>query len=147
LNRTVWEAEERLEHAKRSGRDRVCLLDEQPILWKELPEYLQDAQTLSQWLRDKLVSTALIYKLLYFAEQRHRAEGRTQDGQIDMACVDWRARWAYHLARNVRGRQLPAEVEIILNRLLGLDADLRRQDGPPPLPRIPVSIALYRNRS
>ncbi|MBK8185553.1 MAG: hypothetical protein IPK63_22710 [Candidatus Competibacteraceae bacterium] len=36
-------------------------------------------------------------------------------------------------------------VMLQLNRLLGLDADIRRQ-AEWPSPRIPVSIALYRNR-
>lgn len=35
LNRTVIEAEERLEYAKMMGRDRVCLLDRQPVLWSQ----------------------------------------------------------------------------------------------------------------
>jgi CRISPR-associated protein Csm1 len=71
---------------------------------------------------------------------------------LDLACANWRARWAYHLARNVRGNtQIPddrkREVTATLNHLLELDENLYKQAGLPPSPRIPVSIALYRNRS
>ena len=59
-------------------------------------------------------------------------------------------RWAYHLARNVRDSRVITDTEkktvmVLLNRLLGLDADIRRQ-AEWRSPRIPVSIALYRNR-
>ncbi len=148
LNRSARAAEARLEHAKQAGRNRVCLLDETPITWTELERLSGDAGTLNDWLRDKLVSTALIYKLLYFAEQRSRAEA---EGEISMDCIDWRARWAYHLARNVRDNRTLQnagkvdEVMETLNRLLGLDRDIRVKTRPVSL-RIPVSIALYRNR-
>lgn len=153
LNRSVWAAEDRLKRAKHRddqhpGRNRVCLIDQQPIPWDELPQRLADAKTLNDWLRDndKLVSTAIIYKLLYFAEQRRRAEQ-----EFDLECANWRARWGYHLARNIRGsKQIPdhrkPEVIATLNRLMGLDEHIRVQDRWIS-PRIPVSIALYRNRT
>ncbi len=148
LNRSAHAAEARLERAKQAGRNRVCLLDHQPIVWDELARQLREAETLNGWLRDKLVSTALIYRMLYFAEQRELAEG---GGDIPMECIDWRARWAYNLARNVRDnlelkrRGKVDEVQETLNGLLGLDQHIRNQ-SPPVSPRIPVSIALYRNR-
>lgn len=150
LNRTVREAEERLERAKEAGRDRVCLLDEQPVTWEELPALLRLADTLNDWLRAGWLNTALVYKTLHFAEERRRAEQPDEDGALDMAHANWRARWAYHLARNVRdSRTIPdpekKTVMAVLNRLLGLDADIRKQ-AEWVSPRIPVSIALYRNR-
>ena len=150
LNRTVREAEERLERAKEAGRDRVCLLDEQPVTWEELPALLRLADALNDWLRAGWLNTALVYKTLHFAEERRRAEQPDEDGTLDMAHANWRARWAYHLARNVRdSRTIPdpekKTVMAVLNRLLGLDADIRKQEEWVS-PRIPVSIALYRNR-
>jgi CRISPR-associated protein Csm1 len=147
----VWAAEERLERAKHAGRDRVCLIDQQPIAWNEFPRRLADAEILNDWLRDdwlrgKLVSTATIYKILYFAEQRRRAEQ-----EMNLECANWRARWGYHLARNVRdNRQIPdsrkTEVMVMLNRLLGLDERIQAQ-ADWSSPHIAVSIALYRNRT
>lgn len=153
LNRSVWAAEERLDRAKHKdakhpGRNRVCLIDQQPIPWDELSQRLADADVLNDWLRDKLVSTAVIYKLLYFAGQRIRAEDKQG---MDLECANWRARWGYHLARNVReSKQIPEhrkpEVITTLNRLMGLDEHIKAQDRWIS-PRIPVSIALYRNRT
>ncbi|MFZ1494438.1 MAG: type III-A CRISPR-associated protein Cas10/Csm1 [Candidatus Competibacter denitrificans] len=151
LNRTVAEAEDRLEHAKAAGRDRVCLLDRQPVLWNQLPALLRQSETLNEWLRAGWLNTALVYKVLHFAEERRLAEQPDEQGTINMAHIDWRARWAYHLARNVRdSRVIPdadkKTVMAVLNQLLGLDANLQKQSAEWVSPRIPVSIALYRNR-
>ena len=153
LNRTVWEAEERLEQAKDANdgeRDRVSLLDEQPVRWNELLPLLAQADTLNEWLRAGWLNTALVYKLLHFAEERRRAEQPDEQGNLSLAHANWRARWAYHLARNVRdSRTIPDSekkaVMTVLNQLLGLDAEIHKQEQWVP-PRIPVSIALYRNR-
>lgn len=150
LNRTVWEAEERLEQAKDSGRDRVSLLDEQPVRWDDWPALLRQAETLNEWLRAGWLNTALVYKVLYFADEHRRAEQPDEQGNLNLAHADWRARWAYHLARNVRDSRVIPDPEkktvmTLLNRLLGLDADIRKQ-AEWVSPRIPVSIALYRNR-
>ena len=150
LNRTVWEAEERLEQAKDAGRDRVGLLDNQPVTWSELSSLLEKAETLNEWLRAGWLNTALVYKVLYFAEERRRAEEPDEQGNLSLAHANWRARWAYHLARNVRDSRVIPDPEkktvmTVLNQLLGLDADIRKQ-GEWVSPRIPVSIALYRNR-
>ncbi|MCC8997904.1 MAG: type III-A CRISPR-associated protein Cas10/Csm1, partial [Candidatus Contendobacter sp.] len=150
LNRTVWEAEERLEWAKDAGRDRVGLLDEESVRWDQLPALLRQAETLNEWLRAGWLSAALVYKVLHFAEERRRAEQPDERGNLSLAHANWRARWAYHLARNVRDSRVIPEPEkktvmTVLNQLLGLDADIRKQAEWVP-PRIPVSIALYRNR-
>lgn len=58
LNRTVLEAEERLEQAKDAGRDRVGLLDEEPVTWEQLPTLLRRAETLNEWLRTGWLNTA-----------------------------------------------------------------------------------------
>jgi CRISPR-associated protein Csm1 len=150
LNRTVWEAEERLEQAKDAGRDRVGLLDEQPVRWEDWPALLRQAETLNEWLRAGWLNTAQVYKVLHFAEERRRAEQPDEQGNLSLAHADWRARWAYHLARNIRdSRGIPdpekKTVMTLLNRLLGLDADIRKQ-AEWVSPRIPASIALYRNR-
>ncbi len=153
LNRTVWEAEERLEQAKDANdgeRDRVSLLDDQPVTWSELSPLLAKAETLNEWLRAGWLNTALVYKVLHFAEERRRAEQPDEHGNLSLAHANWRARWAYHLARNVRDSRVIPEPEkktvmIVLNQLLGLDADIRKQ-AEWVSPRIPVSIALYRNR-
>jgi CRISPR-associated protein Csm1 len=150
LNRTVRMAEFNLERAKEGGRDRICLLGEAPLTWSELPGLLQDAESLNKWLRSGKVGVGMIYRLLDFAREKQLAEA--PDSQpVDMRHADWRARWAYHLARNVRAPRALSDVETgelmgLLNRLLGLDGKLQRT-GSPARARVPVSIALYRNRN
>lgn len=150
LNRTVREAEERLERAKEAGRNRLGFLDEQPVTWDEWPALLSQADALNDWLRAGWFNTALLYKVLHFAEERRRAEQPDPQGHLSVTHANWRARWAYHLARNVRDSRVIPDTEkktvmVLLNRLLGLDADIRRQ-AEWRSPRIPISIALYRNR-
>lgn len=150
LNRTVRVAEDNLERAKAAGRDRICLLGEAPLAWSELPALLADGEALNQWLRSGRVGVGTIYRLLEFAQERQRAES-PDASPVDMRHADWRARWAYHLARNVRGSRAlddaqKRELMVLLNRLLGLDDGLRRVDETTRA-RVPVTIALYRNRS
>jgi len=139
-----------LERAKDAGRDRVSLLDEQPASWNNWPALLRQAETLNEWLRAGWLNTALVYKVLHFAEERRRAEQPDEQGNLSLVHANWRARWAYHLARNVRDSRVIPDPEkktvmILLNRLLGLDAEIHKQ-AEWVSPRIPVSIALYRNR-
>jgi CRISPR-associated protein Csm1 len=144
LNRAIQEAEERLERVRETGRNRICLIDAVPIPWEQLAALLELADTLTDWLHRKLISTSLLYQVLYFTDQRQRAEQ-----QMDMTCANWRAHWAYDLVHNVRANRLIADqdkrrVIATLNRLLGLDERLRKQTADT-AGRIPVSVALYRN--
>jgi CRISPR-associated protein Csm1 len=147
LNRAVWRAEERLEQAKDKGRNRVSLLNGQSLIWKQLPSVLEVAEQLHRHLRNKLVSTAFVYRLLYFLEQRRKLEQ-----EQDMNCADWRARWGYHLARHISEQRnltpaQQAELSGFYNHLLGLTADLRQEAKAELVTSTPVSIALYRHRS
>lgn len=157
LNRAVWEAEERLERAKNErdpagkdiGRNRCCLIEDISHTWDELPDLLAEGRQLNDWLRAGTVNSAHLFRLLDFGAQRERAEVPDENGSLDLAATNWRARWAYHLARNVRGgQQVPsqhkAEVSELFNRLLGLSERLGKSTRRSP--RIPVSLALYRNR-
>jgi CRISPR-associated protein Csm1 len=152
----VREAEERLARAKfgdtyQAGYNRVCLIDEQPISWERLSSAIQGSEKLSSWLRTSrgLITTAVLYRLLYFADQRHRVER-----EMDMVCATWRARWGYYLAHQLRDRlpdRLKDEIINHFNRLLGLDKNMQKiakaGEWQPAHLRIPVSIALYRNHS
>jgi hypothetical protein len=120
------------------------------VRWEDWPALLRQAETLNEWLRAGWLNTALVYKVLHFAEERRRAEQPDEEGNLSLVHANWRARWAYHLARNVRDSRVIPEPEkktvmTVLNQLLGLDADIRKQ-AEWVTPRIPVSIALYRNR-
>ncbi len=146
LNRSVWSAEERLEAAKAAGRNRVSVIDPEPCAWEVLPQRLADAETLNDWLRERVIPTAMVYRLLDFGDLRQRAERH-----LDLTCADWRARWGYQLARNVRdnkGMSDARKKELIhdLNRLMGLSESIQVQRDWSS-PHTAASIALYRNRS
>jgi len=145
LNRAAAAAEKRLERAKSEGRNRVCVIDREPLPWDRFGELLAKSDELSRLVRDRDLPIALLYRLLYFIGERRRAE---HEG--DIRAADWRARWGYHLARNVLRRrggtaERSGEQEAkLFNDLLGVNADI--QVICDPAPRLPVVAALYRNR-
>lgn len=157
INRTVVEAEERLERAKESGRDRVCAIDRRAVTWEAFREQLEKAEMLSRLMEEDKLSHQVVYKVLQFDEMRRKAEGQRgraleKEEVLDLGAATWRAKWGYHLARNVMdNRKLapPEKAEAIrlLNSLLGLDEQLKKKEQDwEPAPRIAVSVALYQNR-
>ncbi|MCS7315147.1 MAG: type III-A CRISPR-associated protein Cas10/Csm1 [Bryobacterales bacterium] len=142
----VSRAEGRLEVAKRD-KNRVSAVVSGAIEWDVFANALEDAESLNRWLRQGLIHTVFLHRVLYFAEQRQLAESVP----MDLKAADWSARWGYYLARQLR--RLPEdkqgeseELRKVTNRLLGLDADLMRQRLAAP-PRLAVTVALYRNRN
>jgi CRISPR-associated protein Csm1 len=135
LNRAVARAEERLEAAKKAGRNRVGLIVDSPLPWDGLDRALDDAEWLNERIRDRHdpFSVQLVYKLLHFADLKAKADAGDSDAAI------WHARIGYHLARAFpdRGRH-QQEAERVM-ALLG-------PAGEPRPARIPLTIALYRNR-
>jgi len=156
VTRAARAADQRLEEAKNNGRNKVCAIDTEPMSWTDFAAQLERAKTLHGYLRDGTLSNVFVYKILEFDRERRRAEPQRADAakprSLDLQAASWRARWGYHLARNVRdNKNLGDEQErrqamAFLNELLGLDAGMHRLPGAVPSPRTAVSIALYRNR-
>jgi CRISPR-associated protein Csm1 len=142
VSRAAAETEERLEKAKDDGRDRVHAImpvGSPAMGWDAFASALDEADALSAAIRAGAVSTALLYRLLSLDDRRSQAE------RGDVACADWRAKLGYTLWRS-----LPDGAEAQRERLLtlfGLGRDLgpRRAVSPAPA-RLPLTIALYRNR-
>lgn len=146
LNRAVEETEDLLEMSKDAGRNRITALIHRPLTWERFRERLNDAE----WINDKLnsedpVSTGFLYRIMEIARD---VEMVVHQGDISRA--GWRARLAYHLARNVKGKTTREKTEKIAQWLkrLGLDDMLRLTSEKPNIAdwRLPISIALYRNR-
>ena len=135
LNRAVQRAEHRLERAKDEGRNRVGVIVDKAIRWEELDRALDDAEWLNDRIRDPRdpFSTQLIYKLLHFADLKAKADAGDPDAAI------WHARLRYHLARAFPDRARHDEAAKRIMALLGPAGDPRPA-------RIPLTIALYRNR-
>ncbi len=150
LTRAADRAEQRLERAKaRPEKNRVGLIVEEPISWDQLDEALHHADQLHRMVRDGEIPTAFLYKLLHFADQKARAERPL--GAVTLRDVDaamWRARLAYHLARQFPTDTRDAEKNRKNQRHReALWALIGTPSKEPPVPaRIPITIALYRNR-
>lgn len=147
VNRAVRQAEMHLERAKEEGRNRVCALVDRPISWERYAERLADAEWIHQRLQgESRVSTGFVYRILELAEDAEAVALRR-----DIRKAGWRARLAYHLARNIQAPDKGTRLRRIAEWLerLGLDdqfqltgADSNVFDW-----RLPLTIALYRNRT
>jgi CRISPR-associated protein Csm1 len=149
LNRVVRRAEAKLKRAKHhDGKDRVALVvdDNGGIPWiggiGSLDWALAEADWLNDRIRDGGLPATFLHRMLDLDRQRQGPSGDP----------GWRAKWAYHLRRMID--RLPADAPGgIGERLDGLMSG-RLFDGTaaggataqPPDPRIPLTIALYRNR-
>lgn len=152
LNRAVGRAERRLRAAKACGRDRICLVTEKPIPWRDAACGLDWALAEADWLngavRGRLLPTGFLHRMLAFEEMRRRAE---DPHRPDPRAANWRARWGYHLSR-LRERLDSGRADETARRLDalfggGLMAERRERRGDTrPDPVIPITIALYRNR-
>lgn len=153
VNRAVNAAEHRLEKAKDAGRDRIGAFDEQPLRWPDYEDQLRRSRLLLDLLRDGSVSQALAHRILYFAEERRRAETLSPQkpgASLDLTAASWRARWGYQLARHLRQIKPESkrrEVAGVLNGLLGLNERLEKASPSPSSPRPAVTVALYRYRT
>jgi len=145
VSRAAAEAEERLEKAKDDGRDRVHAIVPVGKLatgWDAFASALDEADALSEAIRAGAVSTALLYRLLSLDDRRERAE------RGDVACADWRPKLGYTLWRSLPdGEDARSQLRARLLRLFGLGVRLEAGREAPPAPaRLPLTIALYRNR-
>lgn len=153
VNRAVSAAQRRLDRAKDKGGDRICAFDEQPLQWPEYDEQLRKSRLLLDLLRDGSVSQAFAHRILYFADERRRAETASpaaQGASLDLTAASWRARWGYQLARPLRQIKLESkrrQAAEVLNGLLGLNDRLEKAVSAPSSPRPAVTVALYRYRT
>jgi CRISPR-associated protein Csm1 len=143
VSRAATEADERLEKAKADGRDRVHAVlpvTGSAVGWSVFAAALADAEMLSQAIRAGEASTALLYRLLSLDDRRHREKE-------DVSCADWRAKLGYTLWRALPDRDGAAPpLRGKLLALFDLDRDLRERKQPRAPARLPLTIALYRNR-
>lgn len=148
VSRAAAEAEKRLEKAKDDGRDcihAVLPIPSKAIGWDAFATALDEADALSNAMRDGTAGTALLYRLLGLDDCKRREEEKK-----DPACADWRAKLGYTLWRALpdgRDAQAPQRVQLRdrLLRIFGLTAELR-PGSEPTQARLPLTIALYRNR-
>lgn len=151
LNRAVRRAEERLETAKDAGKREntggmISLITATPLTRPQLAQALEDAERVSGWLRERdreALSTAFVHRALMVARDAHSPAPP----------LNWKARWAYILARHFsakteKGRERLKFFDRLLESGLERDAVLFPQAGHAAAApaEIVLTIALYRNR-
>jgi CRISPR-associated protein Csm1 len=142
LNRSVRGAEERLERAKNQGKNRVCAISAEAFAWDEFETQLKHSEDLVEYIRSGCLSRSFVYKMLAFDRDRMAC----MDGKVDSHAASWRARWGYHVKRNL-DTKTPENLELLgfLNSLFGLNQEFV-QAIKTPSARTAITVALYRNR-
>ncbi len=152
INRVAAAAEERLEAAKKADRNRISVIDRKPVSWEELNKQLQLADQLDGYLQNGVLSSGFVYNLLSFEEDKLAAEEAVGRGKgVPLAAATWRARLGYQIARHLQSDRANGDSDKsaatkLVCELLRVDEQLTVK-GRGSAARIPVSIALYRNRS
>ena len=133
----VEEAEEALQTAKRSGRDRIGLFG-RTLAWPRLRATLDlaEALTLAQ-RRENGLPSSLLHRMRRFAADRARAEA----GEAGRA--GWNAKWRYHEARYLhRADSANREADrLLLASCLPPPGQQAEADA-----ELAITIALWRNR-
>jgi CRISPR-associated protein Csm1 len=145
VTRGVKEAERLLESAKDGGRNRISAIFPKPIPWERYGKKVGDADWIDgQMNGPRGVGTGFVHHLLRLVGDAEAVMGG------DYSRVGWRGKLAYHLARNVQGDNDADKHKRRLGWLQRLGFDDMLEGDPEGRRfvewRLPISIALYRNR-
>jgi len=104
-------AEEAVKLSKQSGRNSITLFGE-CVNWDNFSTLQEINKTLTFWLQDEIINNAMLFRLNYFAQMaKQEKQLRTLKEDIgieEWECLKWRAKFKYHLARNV-GKKLKGD--------------------------------------
>lgn len=105
-------AEQAVRHSKQRGRNSVTLFGE-CVTWDDFEKLQEINKKVSQWQSDEIINNAMLFRLNYFAQMaRQEKELRNLKEDIgieEWECLKWRAKFKYHLARNVGKKLKEAE--------------------------------------
>ncbi len=141
------QSENALHQSKSSEKKNSVTVFWETVDWKKFGELDSIKETISQWLTDKTINNAMLYRfneLIEMAKQEKELKGLKFNIQMDdMECLKWRARLKYSVIRNV-GKRLKGEdkeqaVEDVLKVVLWLDTYAGSF-------KIPLWQILYNNR-
>ena len=129
-------AEEALEKAKDRKDEKKTVKNGISIFgvtvsWAEYEKSLEDAETIEKFIKNKEVSSAVVYKMIDFA---NRAQMVKNGSLRDMV---WMSNYRYTLARNIKPENKKA---LKFFHKFGVTPEVMEKS------RIAVSYALYRNR-
>ncbi len=140
------EAEKRLNCAKDSGRNKISAIEKAPMKWTEYEKALKNANRIDNFLQEKILSTATIYRLLILMDSLTRIK----DNEASPEDYAWRAKLGYTLGRNFppehkRSKRQNEAFELIIE-LFGLDKGLNGITDAGIGAILALTHALYRNR-
>jgi CRISPR-associated protein Csm1 len=149
VNRAVQEAEEMLDIAKKHDpktKNLIVTHTGTKMTWEQYSQALNDAEWINGQMQGKQkVSTGFVYHILTLAKNAEDVANG------DVSKAGWRAKLAYHLARNIPGKNKDEKNRNIADWLerLGLDNLFRLTKTGKHIEkwRLPITIALYRNRT
>jgi len=129
------ETEEQLINAKDTpGKNRIAFLG-LCITWDEFERLIATGKIFSKWLKQKEISTSLIYGFVY---QSRNAE-EFERGDLRRENALWKSHFLYNLKRAETRNKL-SEEKVSMMKSFAVDA------GKMKLARIPATYALYVNR-
>lgn len=101
--------------------------------WERYREYVSDGKKLAEWIKNDILATAPVYKLIDFA---NRAKRVRQGYVLDSV---WISNFRYMFARNIKSKEGNTEPEKIFSKF-GTPQTIEKA-------RISASYALYANRT
>src|SRR3989339_807931 len=110
LGKLAQDAEDALEKAKDSGRNRITVFGE-TATWDEFAELRIIRELLKGWLKDGLINNAMIYRLNTFITMANLEKEIVKENGVrleDMECLKWRGLFRYSSERNI-GRHVKDE--------------------------------------
>ncbi|MFC1730366.1 type III-A CRISPR-associated protein Cas10/Csm1 [candidate division KSB1 bacterium] len=133
-------AEESLEHAKHSGKNRLRLFNT-TVTWNEFPNFRQFAEWLVERMRskDKKIPSALVYRLLRYHTMAVRALKGDEQGKKHIEDLKFHSHMSYDIKRNVQ-REEDIRQLMKLYDLAEIDESLMMGL------KIPIFWALYKQR-
>lgn len=147
INRAVKETNDLLQAAKTPPKNKIGVFgSNRPMEWPQFKTCLENAEWIHRQMQGKdAVTTGFVYRILQLTTDAEAVAS----GNVKKA--NWLARLAYHLARNLKGKNEHERKQkramwlgrLKLDQLLNATAkgtELRDW-------RLPLWIALYRNRS
>jgi len=149
INRAVLEAEEWLHKAKVENpvaKNRIGVsFGARTMTWSRFSECLSNAEWVHEQMQGKRgQGTGFVYRILQISDD----ERKVRMGDVRKA--GWLGKLAYHMARNINGRdeKEKREKRELWLRKLGFTLSLNASDPTSSIGewRFPLSVALYRNR-
>lgn len=104
VNKLSYAAEAALEQAKDApGKNSITVFG-QTVKWSELTALMENKRKMEQWLEEKTISSAMLYRFNQMIELAGREKVALAQGEVRLDALDavkWRAMFSYSVQRNI----------------------------------------------